>query len=107
AAGVEAASVNLMTNTAHVTFDSQATSPETLVETVRGTGYGAELPAEHQSAIEAQGAQDEARDREFKELRTKAVVTFAIGVVAMVAPMLAPMPVMSASSGAPAAWWIM
>ena len=60
APGVEEANVNLMTNEATVTFDSALTRPETLVDTVRATGYGAELPVEGQNTV----AEQEARDRD-------------------------------------------
>ena len=45
APGVQAASVNLMTNTAAVSYDASVSSPQALVETIRATGYGAELPS--------------------------------------------------------------
>jgi Cu+-exporting ATPase len=41
APGVDSASVNLMTNTATVEYDSGVTSPDSLVEQIRATGYGA------------------------------------------------------------------
>ena len=50
APGVVDASVNLMTGTATVTYDPSSTSPDALVDTVRGTGYGAELPQDQRSA---------------------------------------------------------
>ncbi len=43
-AGVQDANVNLMMKNATVTFDPGVTSTSTLVDTIRGTGYGAELP---------------------------------------------------------------
>jgi P-type Cu+ transporter len=44
--GVVDASVNLMMGSATVAFDPSATTPRALVETIRSTGYGAELPIE-------------------------------------------------------------
>src|SRR5271154_1178296 len=44
-AGVQDANVNLMLNNATVTFDPGVTSASTLVDTIRSTGYGAEIPA--------------------------------------------------------------
>jgi len=107
APGVQAASVNLMTNTAAVSYDASVSSPQALVETIRATGYGAELPSASRTAFEEQEAQDNARAEEFVALRTKAVVTFVIGAAAMIGPMLLPMPAMTMSMSAPAAWWAM
>ena len=98
APGVQAASVNLMTNTAAVSYDASVSSPQALVETIRATGYGAELPSASRTAFEEQEAQDKARADEFVALRTKAVVTFVIGAAAMIGPMLLPMPAMTMSS---------
>ena len=42
--GVASANVNLMTGAATVAYDPEVTSPERLVDAIRGTGYGAELP---------------------------------------------------------------
>ena len=105
--GVGAASVNLMTNAAQVTFDERVTSPERLVETIRSTGYGAELPSPARTAFDEQTAQDAARADEFVALRNKAVVTFVVGLVAMFGPMLAPMPMAATGGSAPAWWWVM
>jgi len=105
--GVETASVNLMTNAAQVTFDESVTSAEALVETIRATGYGAELPSPARTAFDEQEAQDTARTNEFLELRNKAAVTFVIGLVVMLAPMVAPIPMSASGASAPAAWWLM
>ncbi len=53
-AGVQDVSVNLMLHNATVVFDSSAISTAGLVETVRGTGYGAEIPALDQSILNEQ-----------------------------------------------------
>ena len=82
--GVQDASVNLMTHTASVTYDPDAASPNALVDAIRSTGYGAELPSPAQTVIEAQDAQDEAHGREFAGLRRKAIVSLIAGVVAMI-----------------------
>ena len=109
AEGVETVSVNLMTNAAQVTFDENVTTPTRLVEAIRATGYGAELPSAAQTAFEEQEAQDAARANEFLELRNKAVVTFVIGLVAMLASMLSPrsMTMSLTEPSAPASWWLM
>ena len=44
--GVTKAVVNLMTNSASVAFDPAMVTPDALVERIRSTGYGAELPRE-------------------------------------------------------------
>ncbi len=105
--GVGAASVNLMTNTARVSYDATVTSPEQLVDAIRDTGYGADLPRGDRTALEEEKAQDAARSDEFANLRSKAIVAFTVGLVAMLTPMLFPEPPLSESSGAPAAWWVM
>jgi P-type Cu+ transporter len=107
AEGVETASVNLMTNAAQVTFDERVTSAERLVETIRSTGYGAELPSPARTEFDEQTAQDAARADEFVALRNKAVVAFVVGLVAMFGPMLAPMPMSPMGGTAPAWWWVM
>jgi Cu+-exporting ATPase len=105
--GVAEASVNLMTNTASVSYDPAVASPEGLLEAIRATGYGAELPTPGRPTAETQQADDSRRAAEFDTLRTKAVVAFAAGVGAMAAPMLTPMPPMTPTDSAPVAWWIM
>ncbi|HSA57914.1 MAG TPA: heavy metal translocating P-type ATPase [Gemmatimonadaceae bacterium] len=85
--GVQDAVVSLMTNTATVHFDGAAIAPRELVARIRATGYGAELPREEVGALEAQQALDDAREREFRELRTKALVTLVAGAIAMVVSM--------------------
>jgi Cu+-exporting ATPase len=89
--GVRDAAVNLMTRTASVTYDPASASPQALVDAIRSTGYGAELPV-IRSVLEEQDAQDRAYAEEYRELRTKAVVSLGAGVLAMVLsmPLMAP-----------------
>jgi len=94
APGVVGASVNLMMGNATVSFDPRATSPESLVETIRGTGYGAEVPVADRSAFEEQEARDRAQEDEFLELRRKAIASGIVGVIAMIASM----PLMAAAA---------
>jgi P-type Cu+ transporter len=89
--GVEDASVNLMLNNATVRFNPTATSPSTLVEAIRSTGYGAELPSPATSIVEQQQESDADRLREYKQLRLKATVSVIAGLFAM----LLSMPLMS------------
>jgi Cu+-exporting ATPase len=93
-AGVQDASVNLMMNNATVTFDPGVTSTSTLVGTIRGTGYGAEVPALHSSVLAEQEENDAEQLREYKRLRLKAAVSLIAGALAMVLSM----PLMSMSS---------
>jgi Cu+-exporting ATPase len=107
--GVDDASVNLMMNNAAVTYDPSRASPATLVDTIRATGYGSELPTATPSARRAQVEQDETRLDEFRSLRAKAAFAFAVGVAEMAAAMSKSS--MSAMNGpgvaAPVAWWLM
>ena len=88
APGVNRANVNLMTGSATVEFDPAATSPERLVDTIRGTGYGAELPPPNASAEDLLGERDEEREAEIRDLRRK----FGVAILAAVLTMLFSMP---------------
>jgi Cu+-exporting ATPase len=88
--GVAEASVNLMTADATVAYDPTETSPEALVESIRATGYGAELPREDANPIAAQETRDEELRDEYVGLRRKAIASGLIGVAAMVLSMVLP-----------------
>jgi Cu+-exporting ATPase len=108
APGVEDASVSLLLNNATVAFDPSVTSPDALVGAIRETGYGAELPTDTRTAFEEQEAQDLARETEFRELRTKAIVSLVAGAAAMFGPMALPSSqMMPMGARAPAAWWVL
>ncbi len=94
--GVVDASVNLMMGNATIDYDASATTPEALVERIRATGYGAELPRVDRTAFEEQAARDAATAREFRELRTKAWSSGIAGALAM----LLSMPLMGSMSAA-------
>ena len=81
--GVSAANVNLMTGSATVSYDPASTTPERLVEAIRDTGYGAELPDAGASIEEVTGAEDAARDRERRELRSKFAVSLAAALLSI------------------------
>ena len=81
--GVSAANVNLMTGSATVSYDPASTTPERLVEAIRDTGYGAELPDAGASIEEMTGAEDAARDRERRELRKKFAVSLAAALLSI------------------------
>src|SRR5690606_23078941 len=85
--GVAEAAVNLMLVNATVVYDPSQTSPEALVEAIRATGYGAELPAPERTAFEEQEERDRAQAEEFRDLARKAGVSLAAGVLAMLASM--------------------
>lgn len=82
--GVLDASVNLMMKNASVTFDPAVTTPNSLVDAIRETGYGAELASPDQTAFQEQEARDRAQTEEFRELRLKAIVSGVIAVLAMI-----------------------
>jgi P-type Cu+ transporter len=86
-AGVRNATVNLMLHNATVTFDPGATSIAELVDVIRDTGYGAELPHERRSILGEQEEHDETQLREYRQLRLKAVVSLIAGSVAMLLSM--------------------
>ena len=87
AEGVSSANVNLMTGGATVEYDPGVTSPKRLVETIRGTGYGAELPPAEESTESLLDAQDAARAAELRELRGRlalsGITTVLVTAVAM------------------------
>jgi Cu+-exporting ATPase len=86
APGVTAASVNLMTHSAAVSFDGATTTPERLVEVIRAAGYDATL-APPQTVAEMDRAVGEAQAHEFGSLRRKAVVSVSLGIGAMLVAM--------------------
>ncbi|HET7274720.1 MAG TPA: heavy metal translocating P-type ATPase [Longimicrobiaceae bacterium] len=90
--GVSGASVNLMLGNAVVSYDETALSPDRLVDTIRETGYSAELANPDQTAFEEQEEQDRAQEEEFRELRAKSIISLIAAAVGM----LISMPVMSA-----------
>ena len=85
--GVSSAVVNLMTNSATVVFDPAAVQPETLVERIKSTGYGASLPVGTQSDLERQEEQDRVRRAEYLDYRLKGIVSLVIGTAVMLVPM--------------------
>jgi P-type Cu+ transporter len=85
--GVRHASVSLLTRQAEVNYDPAEVTPEQLVDAIRSTGYGAELPAPVRDAIAEQEAQDLSERDEYRRLRLKTTVSLAAGLVAMVASM--------------------
>jgi len=95
-AGVADATVNLMTGQARVIFDPSVVQPAQLVSAVEEIGYGAEVPSVEASAVAAQSARDEEQIREFRTLRTRAIVCGVLAVAAMILSM----PLMTAADHA-------
>jgi Cu+-exporting ATPase len=88
--GVSDASVNLMMETAAVTFDPAIATADQLVHVIRDTGYGAELPADDLSPLEEHEARDRAQQAELGALMRKTIVSGIAVVLAWTASMLAP-----------------
>jgi P-type Cu+ transporter len=86
--GVSSASVNLMTGSATVDFDPVTTTAERLVDAIRATGYGAELPREGQSGEELLQTQDQVRGEEIADLRRKLALSLSAAVLAMLFSMV-------------------
>jgi Cu+-exporting ATPase len=95
--GVADASVNLMMGNATVSYDPKAVQPGALVDSIRATGYGAELPVADRTPFEEQTARDKAQAEEFHELRRKAIVSGVIGGLAMILSMLHQVPAQTAN----------
>jgi Cu+-exporting ATPase len=81
--GVLDASVNLLTKSAAVRYDSAAVSPARLIEAVRATGYEAELPVADETAARTMSRRQDAEEREARELAIKATVSIVAGIVSM------------------------
>ncbi len=81
--GVEKAAVSLMTNEATVVFDPQAVAPPALLEAIRETGYDADLSAPGQTAFEQQEERERMELADARDLSIKAVVSLALGAIAM------------------------
>src|SRR5487761_1950083 len=88
-AGVADATVNLMLNNATIANDPAAISPEQLVEAIRESGYGAELPAPSHGAFDEQEDAEHAHQEEVRVLTRKVAVSLTLAVVAMVLSMSA------------------
>ncbi len=93
--GVQEASVNLLLETARVTFDPARVQPEALAAAVRAAGYNSAGPGADAEANAAE-AQDAAQLAEYRDLRRKAVVSLTAAAIGM----LLSMPVMRAISTA-------
>ncbi len=86
-AGVSGASVNLMTGSATVTYDPAVTSPGRLVDVIRSTGYGAELPSPERSEEDLFEAHEAERAAEVSGLWRKLLVSAASAAIVMLLSM--------------------
>jgi P-type Cu+ transporter len=86
--GVIDASVNLLTRSAAVRYDSAAVSPKRLIEAVRATGYEAELPRADETSAGAMSRREGADEREARDLAIKASVSVVAGILSMGISML-------------------
>ena len=85
--GVIDASVNLLTSTAAVRYAPTAVAPQRLIDAVRATGYGAELPRIDANPLLPDSAQESAEAGEARSLAIKATVSVVTGAVAMLLSM--------------------
>jgi Cu+-exporting ATPase len=85
--GVDQAAVNLMTNSAAVTYDPERTSPQQLIAVVEKTGYEASLPADEFAAARP-AADAHAHDHAAASLARKAVFSLAVFTISMLLSMV-------------------
>ncbi|HKS05805.1 MAG TPA: heavy metal translocating P-type ATPase [Gemmatimonadaceae bacterium] len=95
-AGVTDANVNLLMESATVTYDPLVTGPDTLITAIRATGYDASLPKPAQSPLEAVTDDDAQRETRYRALRTRALWALGLGFLVM----LLSSPLMMAPHGA-------
>jgi Cu+-exporting ATPase len=81
--GVKRAAVNLMTGDATVAFDPSEIAADALVKAVVDTGYEAQLPSEGLTAFAEQEERERQQSAEARELAVKAIVSLALGAIAM------------------------
>ena len=86
--GVIDASVNLLTNSAAVRYDAAAVAPQRLIDAVRATGYGAELPPTDANPLQVDSAQESAEAHEASSLAIKATASVVAGTLGMLLSML-------------------
>jgi P-type Cu+ transporter len=85
--GVQSATVNLMLHNATVRYQPESTAPAALVDAIRSTGYGADLPRLGDSILAEQQSLDQEQVAEYVGLRNKAFISLALGLVAMILSM--------------------
>ena len=87
--GVTDAAVNLMLNSAAVTYDEHAVQPDALIQAIKATGYEATLPTADASPFAEQEQHDREHDAELRELRTRTAFSLVVAALAMALPMIA------------------
>ncbi|HXE61395.1 MAG TPA: heavy metal translocating P-type ATPase [Gemmatimonadaceae bacterium] len=98
--GVEHAAVNLLTGSATVTYDPENSSADDLVDAVRATGYGAELPhASDADAGASHAAHVHAQQEDARVVARRAA--FAIGAAALAMVLSMALDTSAAAAGAP------
>jgi Cu+-exporting ATPase len=85
--GVADANVNLVLNTASITFDEGLVAPTRFVEAIKSTGYDAELPSEEAAAFD-HSHHVHTNEVEYSELKRKTAVSLAVAALTMTLPML-------------------
>lgn len=85
--GVHSASVNLLLASARVAFDPRTIDTTGLVRAVREAGYAARIRDASRGPAQELEERDRALEREFRDLRLKALWVGALGLLAMVASM--------------------
>src|SRR5690348_12602244 len=75
--GVSDAKVNLLTESATVTYDPLTTGPDALIRAIEKTGYGASMPKAGQSPLEAVTSEDVEREVRYRTLKRRALIAFA------------------------------
>ena len=106
--GVSKAAVNLMTHEATVNYDPAATDPARIVAAINDTGYVSRVPVEGDAAP-SDDHREHTQRRDYLALRTKALVSLALGAVAMVAsmPLMGGASPHGAHTGDPLLGWVM
>jgi Cu+-exporting ATPase len=107
--GVTQAVVNLMTHEATVVYQPSLVTPAGLVAAVNQTGYGSHLPAPVADTTAADEARERAERAQYRNLLTKALVSLALGLVAMLIsmPLMGGASVHDTHSGDPLLAWMM
>ena len=85
------ASVNYATERATVHYDTARVEPQALVDTVRATGYRAELPAPTASTQDEPAADESEGNRRTDDLRTRLVGSIALTVPVILLSMIPPL----------------
>lgn len=85
--GVSEAAVNLLTGSATVTYDPETVSAGDLVDAVRATGYGADLPRHGDAGADGHAAHVHAQNQDTRRMTRRAAFALAAAVVAMLLSM--------------------